>query len=59
MNESTHKYFNELRFPISVGIFPEMLFECKFLNNCGKNKNGKYDFLLQKIKLIFFICSFK
>ena len=44
MNESTHKYFNKLKFPISVGIFPEMSFECKSLNICGKNKNDKYDF---------------
>ena len=58
MNESTHNSFNEMRFPISVGIFPEMRFEDKFLNNCEKIKVINMIFFCE-IKLIFFISSFK
>ena len=33
-NENTYNTFNKLRFPISFGIFPDILFLCKSLNNC-------------------------
>ena len=33
MNVNTYKYFNELRFPISFGISPDILLKNKFLNN--------------------------
>ena len=32
MNENTYKLFNEMRFPISFGIFPDILFADKILN---------------------------
>ena len=34
LNENTYKYFNELRFPISFGISPDISLKNKFLNNC-------------------------
>ena len=36
-NENTNNDPNEARFPISFGIFPDILFRDKFLNNCNKN----------------------
>ena len=38
MNENTYNSLNEMRFPISFGIFPVILFADKYLNNCKKNK---------------------
>ena len=32
-DENTYKCSNKLRFPISFGIFPDILFKYKFLNN--------------------------
>ena len=36
MNVNTYKYSNKLRFLISFGISPDILFSCKSLNNCKK-----------------------
>ena len=45
MNVNTYKYSNKLRFPISFGIFPDMLFPCKYLSD----KNHKYDILCKNM----------
>ena len=45
MNESTHKSSNEM---ISFGMFPEMIFEDKSLNNCEKIKVMNMVFLCKK-----------
>ena len=46
MNENTYNSFNEMRFPISFGMFPDILFVDKLLNNRQTNyKNDKCDIL--------------
>ena len=45
MNKNTHNNFNELRFPISFGMFPDILLRDKSLNNCK---------IIKMVNMIFF-----
>ena len=62
MNGNTYNVLNEMRFPISFGMFPDILLFDKFLNNLTNqiHKSEKYDMIFDKITIdIPLICLFK
>ena len=50
IHKNTHKCTNEVRFPISFGMFPVILFSCKYLN-MRNNKNVMMIFLQNSLFL--------